>query len=90
MDTDIIHPSGGNIEWNESFYFSFYDKKNDICAFMRIGLKQNKCLKNMFCFFMMPDGAHIGLKDDDKYDNDSLVAKNLKFNKITPEKKWNL
>jgi hypothetical protein len=90
MDTDIIHPSGGNIEWNESFYFSFYDKKNDVCAFMRIGLKQNKCLKNMFCFFMMPDGSHIGLKDDDRYENDSLIAKNLRFNKITPEKKWNL
>ena len=90
MDTDIVHPKGGHTEWNESFYFSFYDKKNDICAFMRIGLKPNKPLKNMFCFFMLPDGSYIGLKDDEKYENDSLVAKNLSFHKIQPEKKWNL
>ena len=90
MDTDIVHHKGSHIEWNESFYFSFYDKKNDICAFMRIGLKPNKPLKNMFCFFMLPDGSYIGLKDDDKYENDILSAKSLTFNKIQPEKKWNL
>jgi hypothetical protein len=27
MDTDIVHPKGAHVEWNESFYFSFYDKK---------------------------------------------------------------
>ena len=90
MDTDIVHPKGSHIEWNESFYFSFYDKVNDICAFMRIGLKPNKPLKNMFCFFMLPDGSYIGLKEDDKYENDILSAKNLTFHKIHPEKKWNL
>jgi len=90
MDTDIIHSKGNHIEWNESYYFSFYDKKNDICAFMRIGLKPNKFLKNIFCFFMMPDGSYVGLKEDDKYEDDLLIAKNLKFNKIEPEKKWNL
>lgn len=90
MDTDVIHKKGDHIEWNESFYFSFYDRKNDICAFMRIGLKPNKPLKNMFCFFMMPDGSYVGLKDDDKYENDLLSAKNMTFNKILPEKKWNL
>ena len=90
MDTDAIHEKKDHVEWNESFYFSFYDKTNDICAFMRIGLKPNKPLKNMFCFFMLPDGSYIGLKDDDKYDSDVLSAKNLTFTKIEPEKKWNL
>ncbi|HNR44836.1 MAG TPA: hypothetical protein PKH80_06695 [Methanofastidiosum sp.] len=90
MDTDIVHPKGAHIEWNESFYFSFYDKVNDICAFMRIGLKPNKPLKNMFCFFMLPDGSYIGLKEDDRYENDILSAKNLTFHKIQSEKKWNL
>ncbi|NYT03968.1 MAG: hypothetical protein GKC00_04580 [Candidatus Methanofastidiosa archaeon] len=90
MDTDIIHEKKDHVEWNESFYFSFYDKANDICAFMRIGLKPNKPLKNMFCFFMLPDGSYIGLKEDDKYDSDTLSAKNLTFKKIQPEKEWNL
>lgn len=90
MDTDVVHEKKDHVEWNESFYFSFYDKTNDICAFMRIGLKPNKPLKNMFCFFMLPDGSYIGLKDDDKYDGDVLSAKNLTFTKIQSEKKWNL
>ena len=33
---------GTDKEWNESFYFNLYDKENDICVFMRIGLKPNK------------------------------------------------
>lgn len=90
MDTDIVHTKGDHVEWNESFYFSFYDKINDICAFMRIGLKPNKPLKNMFCFFMLPDGSYIGLKEDDIYENDNLSAKNLTFHKVQSEKKWNL
>ncbi len=90
MDTDIVHPKGDHIEWNESFYFSFYDKNNDICSFMRIGLKPNKPLKNMFCFFMLPDGSYVGLKEDDRYDNELLSAKNLKFNKVQAEKMWEL
>jgi hypothetical protein len=90
MDTDIIHSFGDHIEWNESFYFSFYDREKDINAFMRIGLKPNKNEKSIFCFFMLPDGSLIGFKDQSSYDNDSLEVKGLKFEKILPEKFWKL
>ena len=35
-------------EWNESYYFNFHDKTNDLTAFMRIGNKVNKNEKSMF------------------------------------------
>ena len=41
-------------EWNESYYFNFYDKKNDLTAFMRIGNKVNKNEKSMFFYLITP------------------------------------
>ncbi len=90
MNTDVLHEKSSHIEWSESFYFNFYDEKNDICGFMRIGLKPNKSIKNMFCFFMLSDGSYIGLKDDDVYDSDFLAAKGLSFKMIEPERKWGM
>jgi hypothetical protein len=90
MNTDVIHDFGNHPDWNESFYFNFYDKKNDVCAFMRIGLKPNKNEKSLFCFFMMPDGSLIGVKDQQSCDNPTLNAKGLNFKKLISEKKWKL
>ncbi|MCK4247568.1 MAG: hypothetical protein KAX04_03420 [Methanomicrobia archaeon] len=90
MNTDILHTPSTHREWNESFYFNCYDKKNDICAFMRIGLKPNKNEKSMFCFFMMPDGSLRGTKDQESYENNELRVKNLQFDLLVPEKKWHL
>lgn len=90
MSTDIIHPVGGHLEWNESFYFNFYDKESGIFAFMRIGLKPNKKEKDVFCCFLMPDGSLIGIKDKEPLKNMELSAKGLSFVKIFPEKKWAL
>jgi hypothetical protein len=90
MDTDIIHPFGDHREWNESFYFNFYDRSNDICGFMRIGLKPNKNEKSVFCFFMMPDGEAYGLKGSQPYDGNGLSVSGLSFTKVAPEKQWGL
>lgn len=90
MDTDTIHEFGSHADWSESFYFNFYDKQNDICAFMRIGLKPNSNEKNMFCFFMLADGSMVGMKDKDAYDNTDLKVKNLQFERLVPEKHWRL
>jgi hypothetical protein len=90
MHRDRIHAPGKEKEWNESFYFSCYDKKNDICIFMRIGLKPNKNEKSMFCFFMMPDNAIIGTKGEEQHENNDLMVKNLQYSCIEPEKMWHL
>ncbi|HQQ25083.1 MAG TPA: hypothetical protein PLR51_02255, partial [Methanomassiliicoccales archaeon] len=90
METDIIHEQGEQKNWNESFYFSFYDRGNDICGFMRLGLKPNKNEKMLFCFFMMPDGTLVGTKEALEFDAATLSAKGLTFTKVEDEKVWNL
>jgi hypothetical protein len=89
MDTDIIHPFGEHHEWNESFYFSFYDREMDITAFMRIGLKPNKDEKSLFCFLMTPDGL-IGLRGAEGYRDASLRVQGVEFHKVEAEKRWGL
>jgi len=89
MDTDIIHPFGEHHEWNESFYFSFYDRERDITAFMRIGLKPNKDEKSLFCFLMTPDGL-IGLRGAEEYGDASLKVQGVEFQKVEAERQWDL
>ena len=89
-ETDVLHPSGKNINWNESFYFNLYDKKEDICAFMRIGLKPNIKEKSMLCFFMMPDGSSVGTRSEEEFKDSSLSVDGLSFKRIQPEKEWRL
>ena len=88
--TDIIHEFGTHEEWNESFYFNFYDRGQDICGFMRIGLKPNKKEKSVFCFLMMPDGNVFGVKDQAVMENNDLEVAGLKFYKLEDDKKWRL
>lgn len=89
MDSDILHKKGDHTEWSESFYFNFYDKAKDVCAFMRIGLKPNKNERSMFCFFLLPDGSIAGIKGQDPYKCE-LAVNGLSFEKVQPEKRWKL
>jgi len=90
VETDIIHEHGEQKNWNESFYFSFYDRGNDICGFLRLGLKPNKNEKMLFCFFMMPDGSLVGTKESVEFDEATLSMKGVTFTKVEDEKVWNL
>jgi len=90
VETDVIHEHGEQKNWNESFYFSFYDRGNDICGFMRLGLKPNKNEKMLFCFFMMPDGSMVGTKEAVEFDGNDLTVKGMTFEKVEDEKVWNL
>jgi hypothetical protein len=90
LDThaDVVHTPGGHAHWSESFYFNFYDRAKDLCGFMRIGLKPNLSLKEMLCYFMMPDGSVVGLKDSVPFDWPALTAKGLRFDMLEPERRW--
>ncbi len=90
LNTDILHEIGKEKDWNESYYFSFYDKGNDLLSFMRIGLKPNRGLKDVFCFFIMPDGALVGAQDQVPYDSPTMSARGLSFQNLEPEKRWRL
>ncbi|MGC9516456.1 MAG: DUF7065 domain-containing protein [Methanomicrobiales archaeon] len=75
-------------EWNESYYFNFHDKKNDLTAFMRIGNKINKNEKSMFFYLMSP---HIvaGIKLETPCDDKPWSIAGLEYQEIETGK-WNL
>ena len=89
-DTDVVHEFGNHPDWNESFYFNFYDKKQDICGFMRIGLKPNRDEKSMFFFIMMPDGALLSVRDAERFKDVEFNVKGLRYRKIEPERRWSI
>jgi hypothetical protein len=90
LSSDVIHEFGSQEEWNESFYFNFYDRGQDICGFMRIGLKPNKKQKDVFCFLMLPDGSVMGMKDSVAMEDNELTASGLKLVKVEDERTWHL
>jgi len=90
MEYDVMHEAGEQKDWNESFYFNFYDRGNDLTGFMRIGLVPNKKEKTFFCFLMLPDGSVAGTKETVELTDSELCAKGLKFEKLETDKKWKL
>ena len=75
-------------EWNESYYFNFYDKNNDLTAFMRIGNKVNKNEKSMFFFIMLPKMV-AGIKLETPCDDKPLNIAGLQYQEIESGK-WQL
>jgi hypothetical protein len=55
---------------------------------MGIVLRPNMSTKDMFAYFMMPDGSVVGLEGSTKYDGPTLEAKGLRFEMLEPEERW--
>lgn len=75
-------------EWNESYYFNFHDKNNDLTAFMRIGNKVNKNEKSMF-FFLMNPNLVAGIKLETPCNENPLDIAGLDYQEIKSGK-WRL
>jgi hypothetical protein len=75
-------------EWNESYYFNFHDKNNDLTAFMRIGNKINKNEKSMF-FYVMTPKLIAGIKLETPCDDKPLTIAGLDYQEIEPGQ-WRL
>jgi len=96
MNTDILHSPGKHKQWNESFYFNWYDQKQKICSFTRIGLTPNTGQKNMFLFFMFPQRKKLGMRKNESLGelpsekNLILNVDELSFTRKEPEKEWHL
>jgi len=75
-------------EWNESYYFNFHDKNNDLTAFMRIGNKINKNEKSMF-FYVMTPKLIAGIKLETPFDDKPLSIAGLEYQEIEPGQ-WRL
>jgi hypothetical protein len=57
MEPLTHEPSSDHEEWNESYYFIFYDKENEIGGMSRVGFKPNKKEGMTFFFLFLPDGS---------------------------------
>lgn len=96
MSTDKLHSPGNHKQWNESFYFNWYDQRQNICSFTRIGITPNVKQKNVFLFFMLPNGKKLGIRKNTPIgelpaeNNLILEVNNLCFTRKTSEKEWNL
>jgi len=64
----LTHPKlcTDHLEWNESYYFVFYDKKLNLGGMTRLGFKPNKQEGMAFFFLFLPDGSAAGYYRDQK------------------------
>ncbi len=79
-----------NPDWNESYYFVFYDRNNNLGGMTRLGFKPNKQEGMAFFFLFLPNGSAAG------YHREKKVKDNLKYLKVggvyhnyQTESKWN-
>ena len=82
--TDSTHP-----EWNESYYFAFFDKKQNIGGVSRIGYKPNKPEGMTFLFLFLPDDSvaiYHKVEEVSEYPQ-ALHVGGMKHNCIS-NKKW--
>ncbi len=77
-----------NSEWNESYYFNFHDRKNELTALMRLGNKVNKNEKSMFFYLISPQ-LSLGMKSESFLDDQPLHMAGLSFQELESGK-WRL
>ena len=75
----MIHEAKVDEDWNESYYFIFYDKQNQIGGMSRLGFKPNKKEGSIFLILFLPDGSaglYSGLEkvDDEQRKKRTAVA----------------
>jgi len=57
MEQITHEPTSNHVNWNESYYFLFYDKKAELGLMSRVGFKPNKPEGMTFLFVFLPDGS---------------------------------
>lgn len=85
---ELTHtPASKDREWNESYYFIFYDKANQIGGMSRLGFKPNKKEGMTFFFIFLPDGSVGAFHANDDGHNypKSLGVENVQYNYLGDE-----
>jgi hypothetical protein len=76
-------------DWNESYYFVFYDKKNHLGGMTRLGFKPNKQEGMCFFFLFLPDDSAAGYFKEKKVKD---YTKSMKVggivHKCLDQEKW--
>ena len=82
---DLMHPNSGESNFNESAYYNFYDRKNHVGGFVRMGNRPNEGNAEMTVCVYLPDNS-IGFmfKRPEISNNDAHNAGGLKFEVVKP------
>jgi len=80
----LVHNPNEHREWNESFYFVFQDRENNVKGMTRLGLKPNKDEGMTFLLIFLPDGSVAGYRATEpirgEWGSHEFEAAGMKFN----------
>ena len=82
---DLMHANSGESNFNESAYYNFYDRKNRVGGFVRMGNRPNEGNAEMTVCVYLPDNS-VGFmfKRPEISNNDAHNAGGLKFEVLKP------
>ena len=82
---DLMHANSGESNFNESAYYNFYDRKNRVGGFVRMGNRPNEGNAEMTVCIYLPDNS-VGFmfKRPEISNNDAHNAGGLKFEVLKP------
>ena len=62
----LTHTPGPHMEWNESYYLCFSDRRNRLSGMTRLGFKPNRGEASTFLLLFLPDGSVAGFQGAEK------------------------
>jgi hypothetical protein len=82
---DLMHPNTSESNFNESAYYNFYDRKNRVGGFARLGNRPNEGNAEMTVCVYLPDNT-VGFmfKRPEITNNEAHQAGGLKFEVVKP------
>jgi hypothetical protein len=84
-EDEYTHPLGSETNFNESMYFNFFDRKESIGGFIRLGKRANEGRAEMTITLYLPDGRVLFMFDRPAIDNnDSFDAGGARFDVLEP------
>ena len=87
---EFIHDAGDDRAWSESYYFNFYDPKEGVGMFTRMGLRPNEGWCDALHVVYL-GGDHVAFthsREDLHGVSDRLTVGGLTLKRVEPFKKW--
>jgi hypothetical protein len=82
---DYTHPLGPEQNFNESMYFNFFDNKQTLGGFLRIGNRANEGYAEVTLCYYQPDGTVLfNFKRPEIADNSAFDAGGMRFETVKP------
>ncbi|MFQ5698032.1 MAG: hypothetical protein ACE5IL_07075 [Myxococcota bacterium] len=87
-DDDCMHPLGPEPNFNESMYFNFFDTRQRLGGWFRMGNRANEGQAEMTVCLYLPDGRVVFMFKRPKIENnDAFDAGGLRFDVLEPSQR---